>query len=448
MEKRRKVKRKINFQKIFCFSSFIFILVCFLWYGSRFIYLYQESEKVINEESNTLARIIKTNNHDKDTFKKIGEDYYFYGDVDNNYVSYSNLLWRIIKVNKDNSIVLTTDNIVTTLAYGDGNNNYDESVLFNWLNSNTKNTNSGVFENILNDKEKYLIKNSTCIDNISDVSNITCNNTYNDNYLGLLSINDYIYTGSNNSFINNNRYSYLANKNNYDEVWYINSNGKLDTSNGEDILGLKVTITLKANIEIKNGTGTSDDYYYFEDTPSYIGSYVKLGNDMWRIYQEDAGIVKLVSQDLIKDNNDNFKYKYSKKNYYHNDTIKNSLAYYLNNTYYNNLSYKNLIVENKYVNGYYGSDTDYKLDNINSSNIDTKVSIPSIGDIIFNDSLIGYFTNTGLSKNSSLIYIQEDMGIVTTDNVSSEAFVIPCISINKEKLTLGSGSLNDPYRTE
>ncbi|MCI6265772.1 MAG: hypothetical protein MR598_02870 [Erysipelotrichaceae bacterium] len=62
-----KKKRKINVQKIFSFASFIFIIVCILWYGGRFIYFYQSSKKAITEEANTIARTLKTQNHDQET---------------------------------------------------------------------------------------------------------------------------------------------------------------------------------------------------------------------------------------------------------------------------------------------------------------------------------------------------------------------------------------------
>lgn len=442
------MKNKFNIQKLFCFASLIFILVCIFWYGGRLIYFYQDSKKTITEEATTFARIVKTENHDKETFKQIQQDYYFYGDATNNYVSYSNMIWRIVKVNKDNSIVLVTDSIVGTLAYGNGEVEYQDSVLLNWLNLNNDDDTSGVFEKILNEKEKYLVKNTTCVDTVDSIENVTCDEVYNDGYLGLLSIHDYLYTGSNKGFINNEKYSYLANHNEDNEVWYITNDGKLDVTSGEDILGIKATVTLAPNLELKGGTGKADDPYQFEEATGLIGSYVKLGNDTWRIYEEKDGIIKLILQDTINDGDGKLKHIYSKSGYYHNDTIRGSLAYYLNRTYYNSLSYRDLIVESTYINGFYGSDTDYQYDSINDKTIETMIAVPSIHNVIWNDTLDGYFTDTGISQNSSVIYIRKSNGFVTNKSVTSEAYVIPCISINKDNLTVGSGNTDDPYRTE
>ena len=440
--------KKLSFQKIFCFVSFIFILMCIIWYGGRLIYFYNESKKIIVEESTSLARIVKAENNDSETFKQVGQDYYFYGNATNNYVSYSNLMWRIIKINKDNSMVLATDNVVGTLAYGLNAAEYNEANLLEWLNNDDKTVNRGLL-NVLNEKEKYLVKNSTCIDDIDNTSDITCNKVYNENYLDLLSINDYVYTGGNNGFINNGKYSYLANQNKNNEVWYINNEGKLDISSGEDILGVKVTITIKSDLDMKTGTGTIDDPYKFEEAVGLIGSYVQLDQDMWRVYEEKDGIVKLILQDIITNGQtEKLEYSYSKSGYYHNDTVYGSLAYYLNNTYYNSLSYKDLIVENTYVNGFYGNDNDYNHKDINENIIKTKVAVPSIGDILLNDTLDNYFIGTGVTEKSSLIYIQKENGIIISDNSTVSAYVVPCISISIDSLTVGSGNYNDPYRTE
>lgn len=445
MGKKVKKRKKINYQKIFCFSSFVFILVCILWYGGRFIYFYLDNHKSLTElESTTFATDLKEANYDSKNLKKINKDYYFYGNVNNNYVSYSNLLWRIVKINEDDSVMLITDNIIGNLAYGDANTSYQDSNLINWLN----NDNNGKFTKILNNKEKYLIETSTCTDTIDNIEKITCKNNQNNYYLGLLSIKDYLNTGGNNSFINNNKYNYLANKNSDNEIWYITNEGKIDTTDGKDILGFKATITLTSKTTIISGAGTKEDPYKFEDTTGLIGSYVKLAEDTWRIYEEKEGIIKLVLQDTIKDNNEALKYNYSKNSHYHNTNSYGSLAYYLNNTYYKSLSYKDLIIKNTYSNGIYNNENNYDYEDISSKTVETKITVPSIDDIILNDNITEYFTNTGKTTNSKEIYIHKNNGFITSKNVTTENYIVPCISIKRENLKAGSGNYSDPYRTE
>jgi len=436
---------KFDLQKLFCFASFFFILGCIIIYGTTFIKLYLKNKEELLKpiESKPFYEQLISNNYDSKTFKKINNTYYYTDNPTNNYISYSNNIWRIIKINEDNSILLISENTTGLLAYGDINSNYNESNIINWLNNNE----NKYFMNQITEAEKYLKITNTCIDTISNIDNITCNTFDNTKYINLLSLEDYLNTGGNTSFINNGKYTYLSNKNEENKIWYITNNGTIDTTDGTEILGIKPTITISGNTKMISGDGTINNPYTFSNN-NLIGSYVKLDNDIWRIYHEKDGIIKLILQDYIKENDSNLTYQYSNNTYYHNDTIKNSLAYYLNNTYYNSLSYKNLIIENTYNNGLYGKENNYNYQDISKKTIKTKVSLPSIEDIKLNNNLTNYFTSTGKLENEEAIYIIKDNNQATTKLVTTKANIIPCISIKKENLTLGSGTLNDPYRTE
>lgn len=449
-EKKITKKRKLNYQKIFCFISFIFILICILWYGGRFVYFYLDSKKTITKEATTFARVLKNQNHDKETLRQINQTYYFYGDVTNNYVRYSNLLWRVVKINRDNTVVLISDHVIGTLAYGDKNTDYKNSNLIQWLNITSEDISSGKLEKALHEKNNYLVKTSTCADNISDLEKITCEKKENEFYLGLLSLEDYVNTGGSKSFINNERTTYLANKDEENNIWYVNTEGKLDTTDGEEILGIKAVISLSSNLNLESGSGTESDPYLIEKNPALVGGYVELDGDVWQIYEEENELVKLILQEPLKEEqgDNNLTYNYSKNSYYHNDTIYGSLAYYLNHTYYNSLSYKDLIIENTYANGFYTNNDNYQIQNIDSNTIETKIALPSIGDILWDDTLDGYFTDTGLSKDSSLVYVRKEKGFVSNKKSTAEAYIVPCISIQKENLKTGSGSVDDPYRME
>ena len=111
-------KRKISVQKIFNLVSLMFLLACVIFYGGRFIKLYIENNKV--EETNSMAKNIKESNKDNKNFKIVNGEYYFSGTNINNYVSYSNLLWRIIKINNDNTNSAKADEYYDDLNNSDG----------------------------------------------------------------------------------------------------------------------------------------------------------------------------------------------------------------------------------------------------------------------------------------------------------------------------------------
>lgn len=437
----RKKRVKLSIQKLFCFVSFIFLSVCVLWYGGRTIYFYLDSKKK-PENNNLLIQYILKNNRKTKTFKKVNNEYYFYKNPDNNYITFSNLTWRIIKITKDNKILLILDTPITSLAYG----NYKDNFPLQWLNLNSNEKNTGILENNIKNIDKYLTKTTSCISNIDNLKNIKCKETNNDNYFSLLDLEDYIITGAKDSFINNGYYNYLINKNK-EEIWYINSEGELSTNNGEEIYGIKPVITLKENINYKKGNGTKDSPYIIEDENQLFASYVKLDNDIYRVYNIDDDILKLSLNNYLEINSEKIEHSYSNNNYYHNDTKYNTLAYYLNKNYYTKLNYKELILTNYYSNYYYGEDNNYNYKEVLNKKVDTKIYTLSIGDPILNN-LNNYFIASGTNESNSLIYIKEIDGTVTKETVTTEKNIIPCISINKNKLIKGTGTESDPYRTE
>ena len=168
--------KRINFKKLFCFISFLFILSCIIFYGTRFLKLYIENKREISKEVNYLVKTIKDNNESNKQFKTINKQTYFVNNADNNYVEYSNILWRIVKINEDDTITLITNSSVTSLAYGK-DLDYNNSYVKKWLNTNNEDL-TGIFENILNKKDSYLVKTNTCTDIMDKLSNTPCSKSF------------------------------------------------------------------------------------------------------------------------------------------------------------------------------------------------------------------------------------------------------------------------------
>lgn len=360
MKNNKQIKHKINvdYQKLFNTISIGFICACVLFYGARFTSLYIKNKKVEVENVNTLYKVIFNTNFGKENFVDIGGNHYFKNEVDNNYVTYSNILWRIIRINADNSVTLISENPLVSLAYKE-EVNFKESYLNKWLNITEEEENTGILEYNLNNPDKYLLKNETCLDVVDKLSNQLCKTTYTDKYLGLMSTSDYVNTGAETSFINNNTKFYLSNTTDTNKIWYITDTNKVSYSDGTDLIGLRPVITVKGNINIVSGNGTLNSPYTFESEKSMFGAYVKLGEDIWRIYQVNKDTINLVSNNLLKLNNEAMERIYTNKGYSYDSRKWNTLAYYLNNTYLNSLSYKDKIELNNWANGYYGADNNY-----------------------------------------------------------------------------------------
>ena len=439
-------RRKISIQKIFSFVSAGFILACCIFYGTRFITLYLDNKKQEIESKNSLSEHIRNENSNNKNFKKIDNDYYFYGNTENNYVKYSNYLWRIVKINNDNSIKLISDDIVTYLANGN-NKNWDDSYSNIWLNKKNNNDKSGIFVNSLNNPYNYLMNDSVCVDEINSLKNVKCSNIEDTNLIGLLSVFDYANAGGKNSYLNIGKYYYLVSTTNKNKNWYIDDEGNVINNDGDEIYGIRPTITLKSNSDFISGDGSEDNPYVIDEN-NLIGSFVKLDNDIWRIYQVNEDLIKLSLNDYLKINNEILEYNYSNKGYYHNDTIKGSLAYYLNNNFLNNLKYSQIIENNKWVNGTYGISNDYNYQKTLNDTVETKVSSLSVGDIFINNDLSDYYLSTGISKSSFLVYTVKDNGTLYEKNSTNTSYIVPTITINKKILTKGNGSIDNPFRME
>ena len=440
LEKKVVKKRKISYQKVFSFVSAGFIIGCCIFYGTRFLTLYLENRKEEIKLEDTLSQVVKENNN----LKEVNGDYYFQNDVDNNYLMYSNILWRIIKVNNDNTVKLISNDVLTYLSYGE--DDYENSYMNMWLNK-TDDDNTGILENLLNTPNNYLTNDSICKDSISDTKHITCDEINDTDLIGTLSVFDYINAGGKDSYLNIDKYFYLSTLDKDNNIWFVNDSGNVSSADGSDIYGIRPTITLKSNSKSIAGDGTIDNPYVIDE--NYIfGSYVKLGEDIWRIYDIDGDNIKLSLNDYLKEDGEEILYKYSTNGYYHNDTIKGSLAYYLNNTYLNNLSYKNNIINNKWSNGIYGSSNYYNYKDTLNTKVDTKVTSLSVGDVILNGELSDYFLSTGVSKSSSLVYTVKGNGTLYGKSSTSTSKIVPTISIDKNILTKGNGTINSPYEME
>lgn len=438
--------KRLNFQSIFCFVSFLFLLSCCIFYGTRFVKLYLANEEEKKIEKNSLVKVIKESNENNNNFKEINDNLYFINNADNNYLKYSNIMWRIIKINEDNSITAISNNSLTSLAFGE-NTDISKSNILKWLNK-TEEDYSGILEKELNNPHVYLQKTNICLDEIDNINNNPCTNTNNDNYISLLSTIDFANMGNKNSYVINDEFFYLENTNSEKEVWTVTDEGKVTTSIGNEIMGIRPVITIIPNVDYVNGNGKIDNPYTIENDNSLFGSYVKLGNNLWQIYEVNDDFVRLSLNDYLKVNNEIYTHNYSSKNSYHNDTTYGTLAYYLNRNYLNSLSYKDLIKERKWPNGYYNNENNYDYTNSLNKEVDTKVALMSIGNIFLNKELNNYFTMSGTSDNSPELYTIQKNQKVYTKSIQTSAKIVPTISIDKDILKKGNGTIESPYEVE
>ena len=436
-------KRVINKQKVFIFVSIIFIIFCIIFYGFRFIYYYRKFNRKseTGETIQLLSNAIRTNNQTVtigDGLYSIGSEYIFKGKQVNNYVMYSGILWRIVKINNDGSINLVTENIINEFMWGTDNSEYSNSQVRKWLNKTTNNT--GIFYKNLYNPEEYLKNTTLCLDKISNIGNSKCNKILTDDIVGMLSVNDYT-----NSIVDEETYlniddeywlSSLALENN---AWFVDFD-KISKTVITDAYGVRPTVTLNSTVYFENGDGTLENPYTigYNDGLS-IGRYVNLDGHLWIVYETDNDNVRLALAGYI--NEGGLSYKFGNTNNY-SITSNESLGYYLNNNFYEALSYKDLIISNDWYIGEYNND----FVNVYNEKVLAKVGLYNIADIKLNNDTKNYYLLTKGSDNK--VFGFDMSGYLFESSTTQNRHIKPAITIKKTKILSGNGTIDNPYVLE
>ena len=291
-------KKMFQFSKnefIFNIVSLVVVIGISLYFGGRSFYYYGLQSVNTKGGVQTLDGIIVNNNSlvkDGDGLHRDSDVYFFKGTVTNNYVMIFNRLYRVLRVDNDGSVKLVSENTVASFMWGD-DSKYKNSNLHNWL-TKTNEEHSGIYLNTIPSSSKFLKKTVYSEDVLKDNKIKTGKSTYKD-YVTTLSINDYINSGSSKGFLNNGKIFYLIGLDGDDENLFVDLDGTVQSCDSLDGYGVRAVITLKENSKIVSGDGSVGNPYVInqDGKSNCIDSYVKLGNDVWRVYNEDNGILKM-----------------------------------------------------------------------------------------------------------------------------------------------------------
>lgn len=453
MEKRK----KINKYMIFVFISILLLLFFIVVYTVRFIHYYKEEHPKTNGQtityfSDILISFLKDSKDEIGLFYDASqEEYYFKGNVENNYISYSGRLWRIISISKDGKIKMATDKPQTLLNYKN-DDIFDNSYINEWLNNNEEVENTGIFLKSLYNPSKFLVKTKSCIDDINDTKNITCNETKTDYLVSLFSLYEYDRSGGIDSFLNTSEYLWTTSEKTTGEAWYIFDKGgvNFEKDKGSKYYGIKPTITLKEKLVINRGRGTLKDPFKILDefdselSNRFIGEYVSFENYTWRIIDKAENSVKLAMEGFITIDEKELLKPFSTKKSSADVTDKTSILYYLNNTFYKSLKDNNYIVKGSFnKTSIELNEMDYKA--ISKSNIEMNVGLYSFGEYFISTYKDYYIINNSTISND-LVYSINSLGVFYGQGYAKSMKIRPVIYLDNKILTLGNnGTINSPY---
>jgi len=425
VKKEKKPKKKMGaLEIVFDILSICFLLGFTAFYGYRLFHY----KKVFTPKSSTGEVITLLGNTLKaravtagDGLYNDGRYYIFKGEQVNNYVRYSNMLWRITKINADGTIEMVLNDTLNYLAFDKEKISFDESNLKNYLND--------VFYNNLNNK--ILSKGNYCNDSVSDLNNVSCTDK-STSYVKLLSVSDYLNSKKDEkSYLNSEEIVWLYN-NDGNKVWLMN-NSSLSLSEPNELYQVKPVVVLGNITGVYSGDGTLENPYVIEEETTYFASYVKLGEDLYQVYEAKDDILKLSMDSLYR--NGDTKYQFSNTSNVFN--LEEGLGKYLNTTFLEEISYSDILVECDYDIGVYNR----FYSNVKNETIKAKVAVNSMIDPIFNKEPYNYYLTTPYEDEYTYIY-NNDVYAVKPNLVRN---IKPTICINKNSLTSGKGTKEEPY---
>lgn len=250
-----------KFEKVFKILSIIFIIGCCVFYGGRLLFYYNKlkPEEVNGEVVKYIAQTIKENSgiaYENDGLYMNGSEFVFRGNVDNNYLSYSDKVWRIVKINQDGTIKLVLNEDASTEIYSLTNTDYQSSDVYNYLNND--------FLTTLKDVDKYVSDMTVCSDMINDLANITCDNKIEKQKVGLIDVNDFTTSIVNDkTYFNTESAIWMINPSDEGKMWVVYNN-KLTKDVINERYGIRPVIILNSDIKIESGEGTITSPYVLE----------------------------------------------------------------------------------------------------------------------------------------------------------------------------------------
>lgn len=451
-EKSKKKEKHLIGRKEFLFNFFsLVIIICIgIYFGYRGLYYYSKQNQKVKDESDTLnGRVIQNtplSQGDADGFHRDGSGYFFRGMVNNNYVLFENRLFRIVRINSDNTVKLISDSLAAVFPWGE-KSSYKKSNVYQWLEKSDI-EHSGVYYNTLTNLDEYLVK-TEYEEAIYKKKKVYSAKKYED-YITTLTVSDYALAKGKSGYLNNGKNFFVLGLSDKNENFFVDEEGTLEICDSLDGYGVRPVITLKANLKVQDGNGTIESPYIVsqENSKTFVDSYVQIGQDVWRVTAEDGDNLKMYLNGYINNHGQELLRNYSTTNSIFDPKDRNSLAYYLNTTYLRSLPYAGILLDFNSNIGELSDDAGYDYVNIYKGQVTSKVSLLNIFDYVSNNDIFDYFYGNTTSQVGSMEYSTQATGVLEEVDVREEKHIVPVISIAKNNIKRGQGTVNDPYVVE
>lgn len=446
-------KRRLKIRPVLITLNVSLLIIIALFYTFRLVkyYLKENGHKDADTTTLLVDELIKKQSYVDQTkglvHDKNASIYRYIGKVEDNYLEYSGILFRIVGIDKDNNIKAISDSNLT-LMYSGLEKGFDKSYVYKWLNKSDEKY-SGIFENNMDSTDKYLTNTYLCDDVVSDLKNINCEKNNNALKITLLSLYDYASAGGKESYLNNGESYYLSTIDDKNNNYFINTTGDVGLNKiSSKIYGVRPVITIKNDVALMHGDGSkTSPYAVIEKSISklsdvYISKYINYSGSTYRVISTGEN-VKIALSNNIKDGDKYLEKTFGGKNNIYS-TTKKTIGEYLNNTYYKSIKNNDLIVKSSYG---IGSNT---LDNLDYTAVYSKtntfnIGMLTLGDMFISDTKNVLTMNRGIESSMIINVINKD-GNVFGDLIASKYEVRPTMYLKGDiDIVSGDGSISSPY---
>ncbi len=244
--------------------------------------------------TNTLVYYISNNEQiktDKDGLYKYGDELVYRGENVNNYVKINDKIWRILRINGDNSVRLILNTYYDKIAWDDRYNiSKNDDVGINDFEVSRMKDSLADFMNdtdyISRDLKKYIVAKNVCVDKVSgfdfsNIYNLNCTNYSEEKYQASLIWLSELFAASLDKNCDNiysescANYNYLAKG----RFWTItpleNDTSKVFTTGGVTkaidayySYSIKPVINISRHVLYESGNGTKKNPYTFKISSS------------------------------------------------------------------------------------------------------------------------------------------------------------------------------------
>jgi len=448
MGKKKKVVLKK--QMIFNVISIIMVLSIGFYYLGRLIYYKIDSEKEIVYSDLLAKRLIEEDysniyNNERE-LSYVNGIYRYVGDVEYNHVKYKGFLWRVVRINEDNSVTLITEDSISSLSYSGSLQNY----ILAWLNEK-KEKNTGIFEKSLETKQNELLNTKMCNDVFSELELAGCFEPNSELKIGILSVYDYLEANANESYLNNGTRFWTSNSSDETNAWFVAEDGRLSFDSYTNKYGIRPVITISGDKKILDGNGTADSPYILEDKKvstlenAYVGSYLTFNDSLWKIVSKEEEKIKIVSEECIKDENGECISKYYSRYSNEIDIDGEELIDYLNHEYYQSIKQKEFMVTGKFYTGTY-SLTENNYRTCFDYTHQLSVGFLSAAEIFAYEMPNTFLMTTSPNNNLSIYSVSENYGLYE-NMVTEELNIRPAIYLKASiSIESGDGTYLAPYQ--